>query len=82
MRIGPSFDIGAGIKLETDENDLTPKYIDVYGILGGGVKLTATYGIDITIPIIKRDISRTGTVNIDSPLEKRRTEYSLCKIKL
>lgn len=82
MRIGPSFDIGAGIKLEVDEKDFTPKYIDVYGILGGGVKLAATYGIDITIPIIKYDISRTGTVNIDSPLEKRRTEYSLCKIKL
>ncbi len=80
MRIGPSFDIGAGIKLETDENDLTPKYIDVYGILGGGVKLAATYGIDTKILIW--NISRTGTVNIDSPLEKRRTEYSLCKIKL
>ena len=82
MRIGPGFDIGAGVKIVTDESTLEPKYIDVYGILGGGVKFAATYGIDITFPIIRRRWTHTDVVDIKSVIGKEREEYSLCKIEL
>lgn len=80
VEIGPTIELGIGLKFVSDDVTKYPSSIDIYGVWGIGIDCNLTYGIDIDLKIFHPKAK--GKVPIKTPITKVREEYTLLSMPL
>jgi hypothetical protein len=82
IKIGPSLDIGCGLKLNVNDSLTTPESLEFYCIFGGGLELRAAYGVNIGIAGTPFKIEKKDDVVLPNQLRKEKKNYSLWTLTL